>query len=79
MQGLITMLLEGLTKLQVELADQLWKLETMDEVERFINKLPIQLKAQAKLVMAMMEVSAIDDIISDDDLDLANEVISLVK
>jgi hypothetical protein len=73
------MLLEGLTKLQVELADQLWKLETMDEVERFINKLPIQLKAQAKLVMAMMEVSAIDDIISDDDLDLANEVISLVK
>jgi hypothetical protein len=79
MQGLITMLLEGLTKLQVELADQLWKLETMDEVERFINKLPIQLKAQAKLVMAMMEVCAIDDIISDDDLDLANEVISLVK
>jgi hypothetical protein len=79
MQGLITMLLEGLTKLQVELADQLWKLETMDEVERFINKLPIQLKAQAKLVMAMMEVGAIDDIISDDDLDLANEVISLVK
>jgi hypothetical protein len=76
---LITMLLEGLTKLQVELADQLWKLETMDEVERFINKLPIQLKAQAKLVMAMMEVGAIDDIISDDDLDLANEVISLVK
>jgi hypothetical protein len=73
------MQLEGLTALQVELADQLWALDSMDEVTSYISQLPPKLKAQARLVLAMIEVAAIDDIVSDDDLDLAKEVISLVK
>jgi hypothetical protein len=73
------MKIEGLTKLQVELADQLWELDSLNDVNDFINKLPGKLKPQARLVMSMLEVAAIDDIMSDDDLDLAKEVISLVK
>ena len=73
------MQLEGLTALQVELADQLWALDSMDEVNSFINQLPKRLRGQARLVLAMIEVAAIDDIVSNDDLNLANDVISLVK
>ena len=71
--------IEGLSKLQMELADDLWELDTLDEVSDYINCLPKRLRGQARLVLAMLEVAAIDDMVSDDDLSLANEVISLVK
>ena len=73
------MQLEGLTQLQVAIADHLWTLDTLDEVNEYINKLPKRQRGQARLVQAMIEIAAIDDIIADDDLDLANEAISLVK
>jgi hypothetical protein len=71
--------IHGLSKQQMQLADQLWEMDTLDEVHDFINQLPKRLRGQARLVQAMIEIAAIDDIVADDDLDLANEVISLVR
>ena len=71
--------IQGLSKLQMELADQMWSIETLDEVHDFINQLPKRLRGQARLVLEMMTVAAIDEMVSDDDLDLAKQAIALVK
>jgi hypothetical protein len=71
--------IKGLTQLQRELADQLWALDTLEEVHGFIDGLPKRLRGQARLVLAMIEIAAIDDIVSNDDLDLAKSVIDRVR
>lgn len=71
--------IQGLSKLQMELADSMWELETLDDVHSFISQLPKRLRGQAKLVLEMMTVAAIDEMVSDDDLDLAKSVIDSVK
>ena len=73
------MQIEGLTKAQVKLADQLWSLDTLDEVNQFINQLPKSQQHQARVVLEMIELAAIDDMVRDDDLDLAKELIESVR
>ena len=71
--------IQGLSKQQMELADLMWEMDTLDEVHNFINTLPKRLRGQAKLVLEMMTVAAVDDMVRNDDLDLANAVINSVK
>ena len=73
------MQIEGLSELQRSLADSMWELETLDDVHKFINSLPKQLRIQARTVLEMMTVAAVDEMIADDDLGLANAVIDSVK
>lgn len=71
--------IQGLSKLQMELADLMWDLDTLDDVHNFINSLPKRMRGQAKLVLEMMTVAAVDDMVRDDDLELAKGVIDSVK
>ena len=71
--------IQGLSKLQMELADVMWEMDTLDEVYDFINSLPKRMRGQAKLVLQMITIAAVDDMVRDDDLDLAKEVIDSVK
>lgn len=71
--------IQGLSKLQMELADLMWELDTLDDVHNFINTLPKRMRGQAKLVLEMMTVAAVDDMVSNDDLELAKGVIDSVK
>lgn len=71
--------IQGLSKLQMELADSMWELDTLDDVNNFINSLPKRLRGQAKLVLEMMTVAAVDEMVSDDDLGLAKSVLESVK
>lgn len=71
--------IQGLSKLQMELADLLWEMDTLDEVHDFINSLPKRMRGQAKLVLQMITIAAVDDMVSNDDLELAKRVIDSVK
>lgn len=71
--------IQGLSKLQMELADLMWEMDTLDDVHNFINQLPKRMRGQAKLVLEMMTVAAVDDMVRDDDLELAKGVIDSVK
>ena len=70
--------IQGLTPLQVELADCLWQCETYSDVETFLGSLPKRLAAQAQVVLELMTAAALDDI-GNDDLALAKSVIDSVK
>ena len=68
--------LEGLTKQQVILAQKLWELDTLDEVQEFIGRMPKRTRYQAKTVFELMVAAQLDQCM---DTDLAEEVINSVK
>ena len=44
----------GLTPLQMELADQIWSMESMEDVLAFFDSLPRNLKVEAYVVYTMI-------------------------
>ena len=68
--------IQGLSKQQVALANRLWALDSMDEVDNYISQLPKRLRGQARTVRELMIAAALDQCM---DTDLAEEVISSVK
>lgn len=69
--------LEGLTPLQVELANRLWALQDTVDVDSYITMLPRKLRREAQVVRDMMVAAVLDEDCGD--LDLAKSVIDSVK
>jgi hypothetical protein len=65
--------IHGLTALQRELADKLWGMESMEEVEDFIFSLPRNLRQKAIVVRELLIAATFDEI---QDTDLAKQVLA---
>ena len=60
--------LEGLSPLQVQLADLIWSCQSQDEVELLIRNLPTEeYRKTATVMMEMIVVAAIDEVLDDPD------------
>lgn len=68
--------LEGLSKQQKVLADRLWALDSMEEVQEFIGRMPKRTRYQARVVLELMVAAQLDQCM---DTDLAEQVINSVK
>lgn len=64
--------ISGFTKRQRLFADILWKLESMRQVEIFIDSLRGKDRKDALLVLSMIQATALDEVT---DTDLANSVL----
>ena len=72
--------IQGLTPLQMEIADHLWALETKEEVKAWIMSLPTKhLRAMAIGLYHLMLIESIDEALDFSDLSLANHVIDSIK
>ena len=70
--------LEGLTPLQVELADRIWHMNTQQEIAEWLGELPRSLRQQAVSLLYLITVECIDqDPI--ENFDLAQAVIERVQ
>ena len=70
--------LEGLTPLQVELADRIWQMNTQEEIAEWLGELPQSLRQQALSLLYLITVECIDqDPI--ENFDLAQAVIERVQ
>ena len=58
--------LEGLTPLQVELAQRMWQMDSMDEIVAWIQMMPRSVALQAYVVMQMIIAAEIDRAAEDD-------------
>ena len=54
--------IRGFTAVQRELADQLWNMDTDDQVQRFINGLPRSVKREAGVVINMLIAHELDTV-----------------
>ena len=52
--------LEGLTPLQVELAQRMWQMDSMDEIVAWVQMMPRSVALQAYVVMQMIIAAEID-------------------
>lgn len=68
--------INGLSRQQVELAQRLWELDSIEDVQNFMNCLPKRLRGQARTVFELMVAAQLDQCM---DTDLAEEVINSVK
>lgn len=55
------MYLEGLTPLQVEIAEVLWSLGTSHECQLWLSTLPQYMRDEALVVMQLMLLAAVDE------------------
>jgi hypothetical protein len=70
--------LEGLTPLQVELADKIWQMDTQEAIGEWLGTLPRSLRQQAVSLLYLITVECIDqDPI--ENFDLAQAVIRKVR
>lgn len=70
------LVLEGLSPLQIEIANVLWQIETEAEIDSFILTLPKRYIPEALAVKELMVAACIDQALEDNgDLDLAKEVL----
>jgi hypothetical protein len=65
--------IKGFTPLQMELADQIWTMDSLDSVNSFIDGLPRNLRAKARVVHAMLVAEVLDQV---EDVDLAKSVLA---
>lgn len=71
--------IQGLNPFQMTVADSIWNLDTVDEVEAWISKLPARsLRHQARVVFEMMVAEALEEE-QFEDLALAQTVIDKVR
>lgn len=68
--------LTGLSKQQKQLAERLWHLDTLEEVQEFIGRMPKRTRYQAKVVFELMVAAQLDEVM---DTDLAKQVIDSVR
>ncbi len=59
--------LEGLTPVQVKLCDDLWNLDSMDEVEEFIAELPTKLQTEARSMQQLIVAAMFDEEVQTED------------
>ena len=72
--------INGLTKIEVELAEAIWSCETKEQVQKLIAQLPTKfLRARAIGLYHTMIIETIDSEMDLEDLELANRVIDSVK
>jgi hypothetical protein len=69
--------IEGLSPVQMEMANRMWALDDIIDVDNYINMMPKRLRGQARLVREMMIAAALDQY--EGDVDLAKSVIDSVK
>lgn len=69
--------INGLSRQQRDIADRIWACETQEEVDQYIGRMPRRLRRQALLIRELMIAAALDQY--EGDLDLAKEVIEMVK
>ena len=67
------MQIEGLSIRQRQIADRLWAIDTLEEVDEFIRELPPHLRLDAQLVKTLMIQAVVEEQIHD--LRLANEAL----
>jgi hypothetical protein len=70
--------LTGLSPLQRELAEQMWNMESMDEIVAWIQMMPRSVALQAYVVMQMIIAAEIDRQ-AEDDLSAANSIIDRIR
>ncbi len=70
------MQIQGLTERQVKIADMLWMMDSKDQVHKFIQSLPPEIKQDAQLVLQMMILGILDEVTHTDE---AAEVIERIK
>lgn len=71
--------IEGLNAFQREMADRMWEMDTIDEIETMIKRLPARsLRHQARVTLELM-IAATFDQDTLEDLTLAREVIDKVS
>jgi hypothetical protein len=68
--------LEGLSKQQRALANRLWALDSIEEVQDFMGNLPKRSRGQARVVFELLVAAQLDQVM---DTDLAEQVINSVK
>jgi len=57
------MKIEGLTPLQIEIADHLWSIGTVDQCQAWLETLSPAIRDEAMVVMELMMMSVLDDIV----------------
>ena len=55
------MQIEGLTKRQVEMLDTLWSLDSLDDVESYVNTLNKNEKKTALTLVEMLSIACVDE------------------
>lgn len=63
----------GLSQLQTDIANRLWGLETLEEVNEFISTLPRSLRIEAQTVQEMIIAATLDQYT---ETDLAKQVLA---
>ena len=71
--------IEGFNELQRRLADEIWEMDTKEQLLEWFDHLPKSLKHDAHVVMQMIMLEVIDQGISDADLSLAEKAIANTK
>lgn len=69
--------IEGLSPVQLALAERMWELEDVIELDNYIQMMPKKIRMQAQVVREMMIAAALDQ--HEGDVDLAKSVIEMVK
>jgi hypothetical protein len=54
--------IRGFTDLQKDLADRIWAMDTVEEINHFVNQLPRSLKREAWVVMQMIIMVELDQV-----------------
>ena len=69
--------LENLTPRQVAFCEVLWELQSVEDVENFIQSLPESFKDEARTMKSMIELAVVDDMLaSDTDLGQVKEILN---
>lgn len=69
--GLNDITIEGLSPTQMEIADILWKFDTLDQIDSWITKIPTRRgRIEARVVQNMMVAAVLDQ--QDPDVEEAN-------
>lgn len=69
--GLTDITIEGLSPTQMEIADVLWKLDTLEQIDSWIAKIPTRRhRIEARVVQNMMVAAVLDQ--QDSDVEEAN-------
>ena len=57
------MKIEGLTPLQIEIADHLWSIGTVDQCQAWLETLSPAIRDEAMVVMELMMMAVLDDVV----------------
>lgn len=72
------MQIHGLSPLQIEICDQLWRMQTSQEIVTWFDALPRSIKPTALAMIMMMNIQAIDEA-EITDFTEANELINRIQ